>query len=188
MKRLASKKNTDPTNNEEAVIPPEEQVEDTVTAASADAAAEPEKAPERDLEAELAAEHDRYLRLAAEYDNFRKRNQKEREALYTDIRSDTILKLLPVYDNLARALSHETADEAYKKGVEMTMNQFRDILGKMGVSEITAVGETFDPLRHNAVMHVEDERYGENIVIEEFEKGFMLGDKVIRFSMVKVAN
>ena len=140
------------------------------------------------LEAELKAEKEKYLRLAAEYDNFRKRSQKEREALYSDIRSDTISKLLPVYDNLERALSQETADEAYKKGVEMTMTQLKDIFSKMGITEIEAVGKPFDPAVHNAVMHVDDESLGENVVAEEFAKGFMLGDKVIRFSMVKVAN
>ena len=147
-----------------------------------------EKAEENPLEKELAAEKDKYLRLAAEYDNFRKRSQKEREALYTDIRSDTISKILPVYDNLARALKHQTSDAAFYKGVEMTMTQLKDILSKLGVSEIEAVGKPFDPAFHNAVMHIEDEAYGEKEIVEEFEKGFTMGDKVIRFSMVKVAN
>lgn len=136
----------------------------------------------------LAAEHDKYLRVLAEYDNFRKRSQKEREALYTDVRADTVLKLLPVYDNLARALANETTDAAFYKGVEMTMSQFKEILSKMGVVEIEALGKEFDPTIHNAVMHVEDDSCGTNIIVEEFEKGFKLGDKVIRFSMVKVAN
>ncbi len=157
-----------------------------------EAAGETEKAPElteeQKLKNELAQEKDKYIRLAAEYDNFRKRSAKERENVFSDARSDTILKFLPVYDNLARALAQETVDEAYRKGVEMTMTQLRSILEKLGVVEIPAVGETFDPARHNAVMHVEDETLGENVIAEEFEKGFMLGDKVIRFSMVKVAN
>lgn len=140
------------------------------------------------LEDEIKAEKDKYLRLAAEYDNFRKRNAKEREALYGDVRADTILKILPVYDNLARALRQETADEAFKKGVEMTMTQLEGILEKLNVTPIAAVGEKFDPGLHNAVMHVEDESKGENIIVEEYEKGFKLGDKVIRFSMVVVAN
>lgn len=143
---------------------------------------------ESELEAALQAERDKYLRLAAEYDNFRKRSTKEREALFAQVRSDTIVKLLPVYDNIARALSQTCADEAFYKGVELTMTQLKDILGKLGVTEIAAVGEAFDPEKHNAVMHVEDENAGENTVVEEFEKGFMLGDKVIRFSTVKVAN
>ena len=136
----------------------------------------------------LSAEKDRFLRLAAEYDNYRKRSVKEREALYTDIRCDTVIKFLPVYDNLARALKQDTTDQAFCKGVEMTMSQLKGIFEKLGVTEIEAVGQKFDPERHNAVMHVEDENAGENEIVEEFEKGFMLGDKVIRFSVVKVAN
>ena len=136
----------------------------------------------------VAAEREKYLRLAAEYDNFRKRSQRERENIYADVRADTITRFLPVYDNLVRALAQETADEAYKKGVEMIMTQLQDALGKLGVTEIPALGETFDPAVHNAVMHVDDEAKGENEIVEEFQKGFKLGDKVIRFSMVKVAN
>ena len=149
----------------------------------------PESEPETNpLEEELKAEKDRYLRLAAEYDNFRKRSAKEREAIFSDVRADTVLKFLPVYDNLSRALQQETADEAYRKGVEMTMNQLRDILAKLGVTEIDAMGQKFDPALHTAVMHIDDEKYGESEIVLEFEKGFKLGDKVIRFSMVQVAN
>ena len=148
-----------------------------------------EEAPkENPLAAELSAEKDRYLRLAAEYDNFRKRSMKERESMFTDVRCDTITKILPVYDNLARALRQECTDEAFYKGVEMTMTQLKDVFDKLGVSEISALGEQFNPEFHNAVMHVEDDSAGENTVVEEFEKGFMLGGKVIRFSVVKVAN
>lgn len=136
----------------------------------------------------VAAEREKHLRLAAEYDNFRKRSQRERENIYADVRADTITRFLPVYDNLVRALAQETADEAYKKGVEMIMHQLQDALGKLGVNEIPALGETFDPAVHNAVMHVDDETQGESVIVEEFQKGFKLGDKVIRFSMVKVAN
>lgn len=134
------------------------------------------------------ASDDRYLRLMAEYDNFRKRSAKERELIYTDVRVDTVSKFLPVYDNLARAMSTATADEAYKKGVEMTFNQLCEVFKKLGVEEIEAVGKTFDPNFHNAVMHVDDEEKGESEIVEEFQKGFKVGDKVIRFSMVKVAN
>ena len=149
----------------------------------------PESKPEvNPLEEELKAEKDRYLRLAAEYDNFRKRSAKEREAIFSDVRADTVVKFLPVYDNLSRALKQETVDEAYRKGVEMTMNQLRDILAKLGVTEIDAMGQKFDPALHNAVMHIDDENYGESEIVLEFEKGFKLGDKVIRFSMVQVAN
>lgn len=141
------------------------------------------------LAEELATEKDRCMRVMAEYDNFRKRSQKERENIYSDVRADTILKLLPVYDNLERALRAETEDEAYRKGVEMTMDQFKEILEKMGVAEIDAkTGDKFDPTIHDAVMHVDDDSLGEGVVVEEFQKGFRLGDKVIRFSVVKVAN
>ena len=136
----------------------------------------------------IQAEKEKYLRLCAEYDNFRKRSQKEREGLYADIKADTLLKFLPVYDNLERALSTPTSDEAYRKGVEMTMVQFNQTLEKLGITEIPALGEKFDPNVHNAVMHVEDESLGENEVVEVFQKGFKLNDKVIRFAMVKVAN
>lgn len=138
---------------------------------------------------ELAAEKDKYLRLLAEYDNFRKRSQKERENIYSDVRADTVMKFLPVYDNLERALKTETADEAYSKGVEMTLTQFKELLTCLGVTEIEAsAGTPFDPTIHNAVMHVEDENFGEGVVADEFQKGFKLADKVLRCSIVKVAN
>ncbi len=136
----------------------------------------------------LAQEHDNYLRLAAEYDNFRKRSQREKDNLYTEIRSETVGKFLPVYDNLERALAQQTADEAYKKGVEMTMNQLVGVMEKLGVKAFGEVGETFDPTVHNAVMHCEDESLGENVIAEVFQKGFSVGEKVIRFAMVRVAN
>ena len=148
----------------------------------------PEANPVEELETALKAEKDKYLRLAAEFDNYRKRVAKEREALYSDIRSETIAKLLPVYDNLSRALNQECADGAFYKGVELTMAQLRDILEKCGVTAIDSVGQPFNPGLHNAVMHVEDPALGPSTVAEEFEKGFMLGDKVIRCAMVKVAN
>ena len=140
------------------------------------------------LKTQLAQEHDKYLRLYAEFDNYRKRSQKEREGLYADVKAETVKALLPVYDNLDRALQQGTEDTAFYKGVEMTMKQLSEIFEKLGVAPIEAVGQPFDPARHNAVMHVEDESLGENVVAEEFQKGFTLGDKVIRFSMVKVAN
>jgi molecular chaperone GrpE len=140
------------------------------------------------LKEELAAERDKYLRLAAEYDNFRKRNLKERETVYGDARADTITRLLPVYDNLERALRMECADEAFYKGVEMTMTQLTEILGGMGVTKINAVGEPFDPTRHNAITTIENAALGEKIIAEECQKGFMLGGKVIRFASVVVAN
>ena len=135
------------------------------------------------LEKEKADLNDKFLRICAEYDNFRKRSQKEKDALYGDIKANTVTQFLPVYDNLERALKQNTEDEAYKKGVEMIMTQFCTTLEKMGVTEIKCLGEKFDPTMHNAVMHVDDEEKG-----EVFQKGFKLGEKVIRFAMVKVAN
>jgi len=141
-----------------------------------------------EMQNELSAERDKYLRLAAEYDNFRKRSAKEREMIYSDARTDAISKLLSVYDNLERALKMECADEAFYKGVEMIMTQLTEVFHDMGVREIPAVGEPFDPNRHNAVMSIVDPELGENIVAEEYQKGFILGDRVIRFSTVVVAN
>ena len=137
---------------------------------------------------ELAAERDKYLRLAAEYDNFRKRSAKEREKAYSDAIADTVVRLLPVYDNLERALKMECADGAFYKGVEMTMTQLSEILEGMGIVPIKAAGEPFDPNRHNAVIAIENPELGEKIVAEEYQKGFMLGERIIRHSTVVVAN
>ena len=141
-----------------------------------------------ELEKQLAAANDKYLRICAEYDNFRRRSQKEKESLYGDIRSDVVQKFLPVYDNLERALKQGTEDEAYRRGVEMIMTQFQSTLEKLGVKSMDCLGQKFDPALHNAVMHVDDEEKGENEIVEVFQQGFLLGDKVIRFAMVKVAN
>ena len=137
---------------------------------------------------ELKGANDRYLRLLAEYDNYRKRSQKEKDSLYADIKSDTVAKSLPVYDNLVRALAQSTEDEAYRRGVEMIMTQFNTTLEKLGATKIECLGQKFDPSLHNAVMHVEDEEKSENEIVEVFQDGFMMGEKVIRFAMVKVAN
>ena len=150
--------------------------------------AEQPDAAEKPKTDELAAMNDKYLRLCAEYDNFRKRSQKEKDALYGDIKANTLKAFLPVYDNLVRALAQSTDDEAYKKGVEMIMAQFKATMDKLGVTEMDCLGKTFDPAFHNAVMHVEDPEKGDNEIVEVFQQGFMLGDKVIRFAMVKVAN
>lgn len=155
------------------------------------AAAEPETeaAPQQpDTAQQLKAAEDRYMRLAAEYDNFRKRSARERDALFADVRSDTVVKFLPVYDNLLRAIAMTPEGDPGRKGIEMTLTQFETVLTKLGVTPIEAVGQSFDPALHNAVMHTEDPEQGESVVVEEFEKGFKMGDKVIRFSMVKVAN
>ncbi len=139
-------------------------------------------------EEQIKAEKDKYIRLYAEYENYRKRSQKEREGLYDVVKSDTVTKFLPVYDNLERALKLTCQDEAFYKGIQMTMNQLTGVFESLGVKPIEAVGQKFDAKRHNAVMHIEDEAAGESEIVEEFQKGFTLGDKVIRFSMVKVAN
>ena len=140
------------------------------------------------LKDQAARQEEKYLRLAAEYDNFRKRTAKEKEAIWNDAKADAALAFLPVYDNLERALKQETTDEAYKKGVEMTMNQLKEVLTKLGITEIPAQGQPFDPKYHNAVMHVEDEEHGESEIVEVFQQGYSIGDRIIRYAMVKVAN
>ena len=140
------------------------------------------------ITAEIKAAQERYVRLAAEYDNYRKRSARERESLFTDVRADTVKKFLPVYDTLLRALKMMAEDDSARKGMEMTLTQFETVLTSLGVTPIEALGKEFNPDLHNAVMVIEDDEVGENIIVEEFEKGFMLGDKVIRFSVVKVAN
>ncbi len=146
------------------------------------------KEPRKDQGQLLAEAADKYLRLAAEYDNYRKRTAKEKESAWSEAKAQTVAAFLPVYDNLERALKQETADEAYKKGVEMTMKGLQDALTGLGVEMIPALGETFDPNRHNAVMHCDDPESAESTIVEVFQQGFLCGDKVIRFSMVKVAN
>ena len=173
---------------------PEEIQAETEQAAPQEAeqsAPEQEQAPEEAAAPEqelLAAAEDKFLRLAAEYDNYRKRTAKEKEGIWTEAKAQTVAAFLPVYDNLERAMKQETADEAYKKGVEMTMKGLQDALAGLGVEVIPALGETFDPNRHNAVMHVDDGEAGESTIVEVFQQGFICGDKVIRFAMVKVAN
>ena len=134
------------------------------------------------------AERDAHLRCAAEYDNFRKRTIKEKEASYGNGKADAVAKMLPIYDNLERALNQETSDAAYKKGVEMTMNELLKILTSLGVEVFGNVGDEFDPNLHNAVMHIENEELPENSLAAVFQKGFKIGDKVVRFAMVQVAN
>ena len=139
-------------------------------------------------EVKYNAERDAHLRVAAEYDNFRKRSIKEKEQSYGNGKADAVEKLLPVYDNLERALNQPTQDEAFKKGVEMTMTQLVGIFSGLGVEIFGNVGDEFDPNFHNAVMHTEDENFGENTICQVFQKGFKLGEKIIRFAMVQVAN
>ena len=142
-----------------------------------------------EAEEKLAEANDKYTRLFAEYDNYRKRTLKEREGIYTDAYVDAVTEILPILDNMERALQYKDNDsENITKGLEMIMKSFSETLTKMGVSEIEALGKPFDPNFHNAVMHVDDEAYGENEIVEVFMKGYVKGDKVLRHSMVKVAN
>ena len=134
------------------------------------------------------AERDAHLRIAAEYDNFRKRTVKEKEASYGNGKADAVAKILPIYDNLERALNQPTEDAAYKKGVEMTMNELVKIFTSLGVEIFGNVGDAFDPNLHNAVMHIDSDELEENTVSQVFQKGFKIGEKVVRFAMVQVAN
>lgn len=155
----------------------------------------PSKKPEAELrelrkQAEAAKKEageatEKYLRMMAEYDNFRKRTAKEKEGVYADAYADCIENILPVLDNLSRAAGSDNF-EAVKKGLEMTEKAFSDALSKMGITEIET--KTFDPNLHNAVMHIEDDAYGEGEIVEVFQKGYRKGDKIIRYAMVKVAN
>ncbi len=140
------------------------------------------------LQGKLSAEREAHLRLAAEFDNFRKRSQKEKDASYTNGKADALSKLLPIYDNLDRALQQPTEDVAFKKGVELTMTELQKIFTALGVEMYGERGDAFDPNLHNAVMHIEDESLGENAISQVFQKGFKIGDKVVRFAMVQVAN
>ena len=139
-------------------------------------------------EEQYNAERDAHLRVAAEFDNFRKRTVKEKEASYGNGKADAVAKMLPIYDNLERALNQPTEDAAYKKGVEMTMNELVKIFTSLGVEIFGNVGDEFDPNLHNAVMHIDSEELGENVIAQVFQKGFKIGEKVVRFAMVQVAN
>ena len=164
---------------EETVETPEVQEETPET---------PEVPEVNPWEEKYKAEHDAHLRLAAEYDNFRKRTVKEKEASYGNGKADAVAKMLPVYDNLERALNQPTEDTAYKKGVELTMQGLLKIFSDLGVEVYGESGDEFDPNLHNAVMHLESEDLGENTISQVFQKGFKTGEKVIRFAMVQVAN
>ena len=167
-------------------IKAEEVVEEVETTETVEET--PEVPVVNEWEEKYNAERDAHLRVAAEFDNFRKRTLKEKEQSYGNGKADAVEKLLPVYDNLERALNQPTEDEAYKKGVEMTMTQLVGIFSGLGVEIFGNVGDAFDPNFHNAVMHAEDENFGENTICQVFQKGFKLGEKIIRFAMVQVAN
>ena len=167
--------------NEKNEIPVEEETQVTEEVTEETAQVNP-------FEEKYNAEHDAHLRLAAEYDKFRKRTIKEKEASYSNGKADAVAKMLPVYDNLERALNQPTEDAAYKKGVEMTMTELVKIFTGLGVEIFGEKGEQFDPNLHNAVMHIENEELPENSLAAVFQKGFKIGDKVVRFAMVQVAN
>ncbi|MGN1481752.1 nucleotide exchange factor GrpE [Porcipelethomonas sp.] len=141
-----------------------------------------------ELEAKLKDSDDKYLRLYAEYDNYRKRTAKEKIESYGDATSKCVADILPVLDSFERAIEAECADEAFKNGMQMIYNQFKEALKKIGVTEMEALGNEFDPNLHNAIKQVEDENFGENTVCEIFQKGYMLNDRVIRHAVVAVAN
>lgn len=174
---MSNKKKNDETQKQDAAV-------------KKDTAKKPKEKPaEERLKEELGQKTEQYLRLAAEYDNFRKRSVREKECAYTDAKMDTVKELLPVVDNLERALAGDESDAAnYKKGVEMTLEQLEKTLVKLGIEAFGESGEDFDPTLHNAVMHVEDEAFEEQKIAEVFQKGYRLGDKVIREAVVKVAN
>ena len=194
--------------SEETKQPMEEQVPEVEETAQADPAPEAEaekkgkKKKEKGItftreqveQMELAVKQldtvkDQFVRLTAEYDNYRKRTTKEKDTIYQDAKADTIKAFLAVYDNLERAaLSEGGEDSPHKKGLEMIFAQYKDILKSLGVEEIEAKGAAFDPEMHNAVMHIDDENLGENVVAQVFQAGFKMGDKVIRHSIVQVAN
>lgn len=163
------------------ITPAEETMEEAVTETAETVELNP-------FEEKYNAEHDAHLRLAAEFDNFRKRTAKEKESSYQNGKADAVEKLLPVYDNLQRALNQETQDAAYKKGVELTMTELLKILSSLGVEVFGQVGDTFDPNVHNAIMHTDDETFPENTITQVFQQGFKIGEKIVRFAMVQVAN
>ena len=194
MKTMTEEKNIPATESEEVEeTSADEEVTET-PAPEAENKKEKKNKKTRELEAKIAEleasgaeKDDKYLRLCAEYDNFRRRSQKERENVYSDAYSDAINALLPVLDNLGRAVGCDDP-KALAEGLALILKSFDEGLAKLGIEEIKAVGETFDPERHYAVLHIEDENYGENEVVEVLQKGYTRGDKVIRYAVVKVAN
>ena len=178
--------------NEKENLQTEEEVE-TVQTEAADETAETQAGTEESALSALQAQYDelndRYLRMAAEYDYFRKRSRAERDSVHAEAVAYAVKALLATVDNLSRALAQPTEDAAYKQGIEMTYNQMMESFQSLGVTEIVSEpGTVFDPNLHNAVMHIDDDSFGENVIAEVFQKGFQLGDKVIRHAMVKVAN
>lgn len=175
---MSSKKKNQTPENVEKKAKTTEQTNETV-----------EMTAEEKLKSEIEEKQSQLLSLAAEYDNFRKRSIKERETIFSDAKSVVIKEFFPVLDNLERALSGgETDTENYKKGVEMTFGQLLSTMEKLGIEQFGEVGDTFDPMFYNAVMHIDDDEFGEQAVVEVFQKGFRHGERVLREAMVKVAN
>ena len=182
--------NTHPENQPENPETPETENQDTApeTAEETFTVTRDQMEKMEQLAKMVSDASDKYLRLAAEYDNYRKRTTKEKENTYADAKADTVKEFLGVLDNLERGLAQFDEGDPHRQGMEMICKQFMTVLEKLGVQQIEALGQPFDPARHNAVMHVEDESAGENTVVEVFQQGYALGDKVLRFAMVKVAN
>lgn len=179
---MAKKKKNEEVIKDEA-LETEEAAETAENAEAVEA-----EAIEDEKEKELKALNDKYLRVVAEYDNYRKRTAKEKESIYPEAKVSVVSSFLPVLDNFERALNAANDTDPLYEGVKMIKKQFEETLKSIGVEEIKAVGEKFDPNFHNAVMHVDDDSYGENEIVEEFQKGYKTGDRIIRYSMVKVAN
>ena len=197
-----SEETKQPLEQEEVTETPEAQVEQEAAQDTEKAEKKAKKKKEKGItftreqveQMELAVKQlesvkEQYTRLGAEYENYRKRTTKEKDNIYQDAKADTIKAFLAVYDNLERAAAAEGGEDSpHKKGLEMIFAQFKDILAKQGVTEIEAKGQPFDPEKHNAVMHIDDENYGENEVAQVFQAGFAMGDKIIRHAIVQVAN
>lgn len=162
--------------------------EETKAEAPAEETVSPEEQKIAELEKELAETKDKYMRTLAEYDNFRKRTAKEKTEIYGDAAAKTLTEILAVADNFERAMAAECSDESFKNGTLMIFNQFMDILKKLGVTEIETDGKEFNPEFHNAINQIEDENLGENVIAQVYQKGYMMGDRVLRHSMVVVAN
>ena len=161
---------------------PELETEETVVEAEA------ENNELTALQEQMNALNDKYVRMLAEYDNFRKRSAKEKSDIYPRATADTVEKFLPIIDNFERAMSAPCADETFKKGMDMIFQAFMNTLTSLNVEVIGKAGETFDPNLHNAVMHIEDEQYGDNEIVQVLQKGYRIGDRVVRYAMVQVAN
>ena len=166
----------------------EQEQEKEQTSAGPSASEQENQTQEQQLQTQLDELNDRLLRTMAEYDNYRKRSIKEKDAIYPRAKADTVEKFLPIIDNFERAMQAECADEAFKKGMEMIFQSFMKTMTDLSVEEIGKVGEQFNPDLHNAVMHIEDESLGENVVAQVLQKGYRIGERVVRYAMVQVAN